>query len=98
MGSAPFLITGPHGSLGWLWLVGGQCYEAQVLVPCCQRLAGPAGSQTGCVCVLASVCVCVCVPSPPLYSSYTVKTLLSTWHATGPSKTYSQNICKPKWL
>lgn len=41
-----FLITGPHGSLSHLWLVKGQCCMAQIIVPCCQRLPGPAGSQT----------------------------------------------------
>lgn len=41
-----FLITGPHGSLSCLWLVRGQRCTAQVIVPCCQRLPGPAGSQT----------------------------------------------------
>lgn len=41
-----FLITGPRGSLKRLWLAGGQCCMAQVIVPCCQRLPGPAGSQT----------------------------------------------------
>lgn len=51
MGRSPFLsffflITGPHGSLSCLWLVRGQCCMAQVIVPCCQRLPGPAGSQT----------------------------------------------------
>lgn len=41
-----FWITGPHGSLRHLWLARGQCCTAQVIVPCCQRLPGPAGSQT----------------------------------------------------
>lgn len=53
MGTPPphthFLITGPHGSSGCLQLVRGQCCMAKVIVPCCQRLPGPAGSQTVCV-------------------------------------------------
>lgn len=92
MGSPPFLITGPHGSLGCLWLVGGQCYKARVIVPCCQRLPGPAGSQTGCVCM----CVCVFAKANILLTLSRLFSVDGMLQAC--SKKHFQNICKPKWL
>lgn len=68
---------------GW-----GSVLQGKVLVPCCQRLPGPAGSQAG-------WWVFVCAKSNiPL----TLSRFLSEWHATGLDKTYFQNICKPQWL
>lgn len=82
MGSPPFLIFGPCGSPSRLWLAGGQCYKAEVTVPCCQRLPRPAGSQTVRVCARASMCIYVSVCQVQ-YSPYAIKTLFSRWHAAG---------------
>lgn len=78
----PFLISSPHGSLGCPELVEGQCCKDGLIVPCCQRLPGPASSHRGCIC---------CVPCPIFF-------LPCQLHFTGVFKTYFQNICKPKWL